>query len=243
MSASGGYPYHECLYADGPDGELVRRPCKHCAPGRPCAEARGTFDPVPGTDAEMFIQWKGTDVCVDFHCPCQPIDLKYSAHFDGYGAYFVRCTACGSVYEMGTQVRARLLEPGETPELAVQEMEPDRPGAEQTSTRPPGHAVPGVCAFGDRFCPCQDGDACHYVDAPGSPAMEPGAELFPAVSQRAIAGLLIRYDAACGYEGIGAEADPADPDTAAVDRLVMAWAREVRPDLTPDVFGLPEGAW
>lgn len=29
------------------------------------------------------------------------------------------------------------------------------------------------CAYGDRTCPCQDGDLCHYVDAPGSPAMQP----------------------------------------------------------------------
>lgn len=30
-----------------------------------------------------------------------------------------------------------------------------------------------VCLFGDPTCPCQDGDACHYVDLPGSPAMTP----------------------------------------------------------------------
>ncbi len=29
------------------------------------------------------------------------------------------------------------------------------------------------CAFGDPCCPCQDGDPCHYVDLPGSPAMRP----------------------------------------------------------------------
>lgn len=29
------------------------------------------------------------------------------------------------------------------------------------------------CPFGDETCPCQDGDPCHYVDLPGSPAMEP----------------------------------------------------------------------
>lgn len=28
-----------------------------------------------------------------------------------------------------------------------------------------------ACAFGDPTCPCQDGDACHYIDLPGSPAM------------------------------------------------------------------------
>lgn len=30
-----------------------------------------------------------------------------------------------------------------------------------------------TCRFGDATCPCQDGDSCHYVDQPGSPAMRP----------------------------------------------------------------------
>lgn len=29
------------------------------------------------------------------------------------------------------------------------------------------------CIGNDPGCPCQDGDACHYVDMPGSPAMKP----------------------------------------------------------------------
>lgn len=29
------------------------------------------------------------------------------------------------------------------------------------------------CPFGDPYCPCQDGDACHYVDYPWSKAMTP----------------------------------------------------------------------
>ncbi len=28
---------------------------------------------------------------------------------------------------------------------------------------------PAVCR--DETCPCQDGDPCHYLDLPGSPAM------------------------------------------------------------------------
>lgn len=54
-----------------------------------------------GSDADMFIQWKGTDVCLDFVCQC-----GRSGHFDGLSAYGIRC-ACGAVYEMGTQVIAR----------------------------------------------------------------------------------------------------------------------------------------
>jgi hypothetical protein len=29
-----------------------------------------------------------------------------------------------------------------------------------------------TCIGNDAFCPCHDGDACHYVDLPGSPAMK-----------------------------------------------------------------------
>jgi hypothetical protein len=53
------------------------------------------------SDVTMFIQWKGTDVCLDFHCPC-----GISSHFDGYFAYAVKCQ-CGAIYEMGTQVIAK----------------------------------------------------------------------------------------------------------------------------------------
>lgn len=60
------------------------------------------FTKPDGSDASMFIQWKGTDVCMDFSCPC-----GHFGHFDGGFAYAVRCPACGAVYEMGTQVIAK----------------------------------------------------------------------------------------------------------------------------------------
>lgn len=50
----------------------------------------------------MFIQWKGTDVCLDFHCPCGA-----HCHLDADCAYFVKCPRCGDVFEMGTQVIAK----------------------------------------------------------------------------------------------------------------------------------------
>jgi len=56
------------------------------------------FEPFPGTDAEMFIQWKGTSVCLDFYCPCGA-----HGHYDGDFAYNLRCPACGAVFELGTQ--------------------------------------------------------------------------------------------------------------------------------------------
>jgi hypothetical protein len=64
------------------------------------------FQPVPGTDAECFIQWKNTELCVDIYCPCDPSTPR---HFDGYFAHRLQCDNCSAVYEMGTQVRMRRL--------------------------------------------------------------------------------------------------------------------------------------
>ena len=58
-----------------------------------------------GSDADMFIQWKGTDICMDFWCPCGA-----EMHFDGDFAYYVGCPACRTIYRMGTQVIVRKVE-------------------------------------------------------------------------------------------------------------------------------------
>ncbi len=52
-----------------------------------------------GSDARCFIQWKGTSLCMDLHCPC-----GVDSHIDDDFVYFIRCPGCGAVYEMGTQV-------------------------------------------------------------------------------------------------------------------------------------------
>jgi hypothetical protein len=60
------------------------------------------LQPVPDSDASMFIQWKGTELCVDFYCPC-----GHHGHYDGGFAYFLLCPNCETTYELGTQVRVR----------------------------------------------------------------------------------------------------------------------------------------
>lgn len=55
-----------------------------------------------GSEARCFIQWKGTNLCMDLHCPCGE-----HSHIDEDFVYAVRCPACGVVYEMGTQVILR----------------------------------------------------------------------------------------------------------------------------------------
>jgi hypothetical protein len=47
-----------------------------------------------------FIQWKGTDVCVDLECECGAY-----IHFDGLFLYAWRCPRCGAVWVMESTVQ------------------------------------------------------------------------------------------------------------------------------------------
>lgn len=40
-----------------------------------------------------WIQWKGTDVCMDFWCACGA-----HGHIDATFAYFIKCRHCNRVY-------------------------------------------------------------------------------------------------------------------------------------------------
>ncbi len=63
---------------------------------------------VPGVERDgepnVFVQWKGTDACLDFYCSCGE-----QGHFDGYFAYALRCGDCGAVWAMPTTVQPRRL--------------------------------------------------------------------------------------------------------------------------------------
>lgn len=43
----------------------------------------------------VFVQWKGTGVCLDFVCPC-----GFDGHYDGDFAYGLQCSRCGAVFTM-----------------------------------------------------------------------------------------------------------------------------------------------
>lgn len=45
--------------------------------------------------ADVFLQWKGTDACFDFYCPCGT-----TQHIDAQFAYYVKCPRCDVVYQM-----------------------------------------------------------------------------------------------------------------------------------------------
>ena len=88
------------------------------------------FEPFPGSDATCFIQWKGTEVCVDFGCPCLPEEHQFSSHYDGDFMYYIQCPHCEAIYEVGTQVKFRRLGPDEKPQC-----EPKRAEADEENPR------------------------------------------------------------------------------------------------------------
>lgn len=55
-----------------------------------------------------FIQWKGTDVCMDCYCTC-----GHSFHIDADFAYAVKCNKCGRVFELSAVIEMRELGPQE----------------------------------------------------------------------------------------------------------------------------------
>lgn len=75
---------------------------------------------------EVFIQWKGTDVCFDFWCA----ECGAEGHFDGYFAYMIRCGSCGALYAMPfTVYPVRISEPFRPmADPVVVEPEGDSPG-------------------------------------------------------------------------------------------------------------------
>lgn len=46
------------------------------------------------------IQWKGTDLCMDFECPT----CEASCHIDGYFATYIMCCHCEAVFKLATSV-------------------------------------------------------------------------------------------------------------------------------------------
>lgn len=46
-----------------------------------------------------FIQWKGTAVCMDFHCECGQHN-----HYDAEFCYVIKCSNCGNMYAPSSNV-------------------------------------------------------------------------------------------------------------------------------------------
>lgn len=75
--------------------------------------------------ASVFIQYKGTDICLDFHCICER-DEDEGGHFDGYFAHTLKCGRCGRLYEMPHTLELKLVE---TSDHEPRVIHPDGEGA------------------------------------------------------------------------------------------------------------------
>lgn len=47
-----------------------------------------------------WIQWKGTEVCIDIHCHC-----GHHGHFDGDFFYYYECPECKTKYAVGANIK------------------------------------------------------------------------------------------------------------------------------------------
>lgn len=54
----------------------------------------------PVGNAHGWIQWKGTDVCVDLHCIC-----GFHGHIDADFFYNYKCRECGRKYAVGQNIK------------------------------------------------------------------------------------------------------------------------------------------
>jgi len=61
-----------------------------------------SFTHVPQPKPHCFIQWKGTDVCMDFQCEC-----GQHYHIDAEFCYAIKCVKCEAVWEMPSYVYPR----------------------------------------------------------------------------------------------------------------------------------------
>ena len=51
------------------------------------------------SDTNMYIQYKGTDLCADLYCDCGT-----HLHVDEYSAYAVQCWNCKAIWELPQNV-------------------------------------------------------------------------------------------------------------------------------------------
>lgn len=75
---------------------------------------------VPPDGAHAWIQWKGTDVCMDIHCPCGAL-----LHLDGDFAYSIECGRCHQKYVCDPHIRLHPI--AEAQEFWEPKVVPDEP--------------------------------------------------------------------------------------------------------------------
>lgn len=58
------------------------------------------LEDFPEDTPHGWIQWKGTDVCIDLYCQC-----GHHGHFDGEFLYYFECPKCKTIYCVGQNVK------------------------------------------------------------------------------------------------------------------------------------------
>lgn len=66
-------------------------------------------------EPHAFIQWRGTDVCMDFYCDC-----GRHGHYDGDFAYTVKCPGCNQVWEMPWNLFPRKVDENTTDKYSIE---------------------------------------------------------------------------------------------------------------------------
>jgi len=121
--------------------------------------------PADGKDGRpaSFIQWKGTDLCADFFCPCGS-----GGHIDAGFAYSVHCTECGRRWHLAPVLLVREMKPGEfDPGEAVIDLYDD--DADERMAMPvftrnwPGHKCPVCGVMIAEVNTTRDGDAAQTL--------------------------------------------------------------------------------
>ena len=68
-----------------------------------------------------FIQWKGTELCIDFDCVCGAHN-----HYDGEFAYYIECWHCHRRFEMPSDISSLLVEtPPDSEQMVLRDIEYD----------------------------------------------------------------------------------------------------------------------
>ena len=70
--------------------------------------------------AHGYLQWKGTDACMDVYCAC-----GYHAHIDDLFLYHVKCPRCGRVYACNPHIELKELPNGSEAEPDIIKDLPD----------------------------------------------------------------------------------------------------------------------
>lgn len=78
----------------GPEGReyLLCSLCKHIEAAA-YSESQQVTKRTPNVN--VFLQWKGIDICCDLNCEC-----GHHSHFDGDFAHVLRCPKCGELWEL-----------------------------------------------------------------------------------------------------------------------------------------------